>query len=178
MKGDNMEEKKKQQKRLFLLLLLLLLAAGVYGIYSFFFAPKPVPMTVISGDFLPDGKDASKMSDKDLAAYAQKSADASTFNMMIVSEATISSQTQTGALSIKNPESNVYPINVEIREDQTSQLIYTSGAIYPGEEIIQITLETELAVGTYQTTADFSLYDPQTKKKQGEVSAGVTIVVE
>lgn len=173
-----MEEKKKQKKRMLILILLLLLLLGGYGVYHFFFAPKPAPMTVISGDFLPEGKDAKKMSDKELAALAQKKVDESNFNMMIVSEAVIDSTTQTGQLAIKNPESNAYPINVEIKEDKTGQLIYTSGAIYPGEEIKEVHLEHALAKGEYQTTATFSLYDPQTKKKQGEVSAGVTIFVK
>lgn len=173
-----MEEKKKRKKRILLLLLLLLLLLGGYGVYHFFLSPKPIPMTVISGDFLPEGKDATKMSEKELAVLAQKKVDESNFNMMIVSEAIIDSKTQTGQLAIKNPESNAYPINVEIKEDETGQLIYTSGAIYPGEEIKQVHLEQSLSAGEYHTTANFSLYDPQTKKKQGEVSAGVTLLVE
>lgn len=173
-----MNEKKKRRKYLFLLAFLLLLLLSGYGIYHFFLSSKPTPMTVISGDFLPEGKDATKISDKELAALAQKKADESNFNMMIVSEATINKSTQTGQLAIKNPENNAYPINVEIREDETNRLIYTSGAIYPGEEIKQIQLEQPLSVGKYHTTANFSLYDIQTKKKQGEVSAGVIILVE
>ncbi|MGG5314541.1 hypothetical protein [Enterococcus sp. AZ072] len=171
-----MEEKKKRKKWLLLLALLLLLIGG-YGIYHFFFAPKPQAMSVISGDFLPEGKDAKKMSDKELADLAQQKADESNFNMMIASEATINSETQQGQLPIKNPESNAYPVNVEIKDDQTGDIIYTSGAILPGEEIDQVHLDKPLAKGTHQTTATFSLYDAQTKKKQGEVSAGVTILV-
>ncbi|WP_239253755.1 hypothetical protein [Listeria ilorinensis] len=172
-----MEKNKKRKKWLLLLVLLLLLIGGGYGIYHFFFAPEPQTMSVISGDFLPEGKDATKMSDKEMAELAQQKADESNFNMMIASDATIDSKTQKGQLPIKNPESNAYPVNVEIKDDQTGDIIYTSGAIYPGEEITQVQLEKPLSKGTHQTTAIFSLYDPQTKKKQGEVSAGVTISV-
>lgn len=171
-----MEEKKKRKKWLLLLALLLLLLGG-YGIYHFFFTPEPQAMSVISGDFLPEGKDAKKMSDKELADLAQQKADESNFNMMIASDATISGDTQKGQLPIKNPESNAYPVNVEIKDDQSGEMIYTSGAILPGEEIDQIQLDKPLSKGTHQTTATFSLYDAQTKKKQGEVSAGVTILV-
>lgn len=171
-----MEEKKKKKKWLLLLALFLLLVGG-YGVYHFFLASEPQAMSVISGDFLPEGKDAQKMSDQELADLAQQTADASNFNMMIASEAAINGNTQQGTLPIKNPENNVYPINVEIIDDQTGEIIYTSGAILPGEEISQIQLDTPLKKGTHDTTALFSLYDPQTKSKQGEVSAGVTISV-
>ncbi|GCF94734.1 hypothetical protein NRIC_26250 [Enterococcus florum] len=171
-----MEEKKKRKKGWLLLALLLLLLGG-YGTYHFFFAPKPQAMSVISGDFLPEGKDAKKMSDKELADLAQQKVDESNFTMMIASDATISSETQKGYLPIKNPKSNAYPVNVEIKEDQTGEIIYTSGAIHPGEEIDQVQLDQSLSKGTHQATATFSLYDAQTKKKQGEVSAGVTISV-
>lgn len=172
-----MEEEKKKRKKWLLLLALLLLLVGGYGIYHFFFAPEPQAMSVISGDFLPEGKDAKKMSDKELAELAQQKADESNFNMMIASDATINGDTQKGQLPIKNPEGNAYPVNVEIKDNQTGDIIYTSGAIMPGEEIDQVQLDKPLAKGTYQTTATFSLYDAQTKKKQGEVSAGVTILV-
>lgn len=171
-----MEEKKKHKKWFLLLVLLLLFLSG-YGIYHFFFAPESQTMSVISGDFLPKGKDAKKMSNKELAEIAQQKADESNFNMMIASDATINSDTKKGYLPIKNPESNAYPVNVEIKDDQTGEIIYTSGAILPGEEIDQIQLDQPLSKGTHQTTATFSLYDAQTKKKQGEVSAGVTILV-
>ncbi|MBO1306483.1 hypothetical protein JZO70_09940 [Enterococcus sp. 669A] len=171
-----MEEKKKRKKWLLLLALLLLLIGG-YSVYHYFFATEPQAMSVISGDFLPEGKDAKQMSEEEIADLAQQKADASNFNMMIASEATISGSTQQGQLPIKNPESNVYPINVEIKDDESGEIIYTSGAILPGEEIDQIQLDQPLEKGTHKTTALFSLYDPQTKKKQGEVSAGVTISV-
>lgn len=171
-----MKEKNKHKKWI-LLLALLLLFLGSYGIYHFFFAPETQKMSVISGDFLPEGKDAKRMSNKELAELAQQKADESNFNMMIASDATINSATQKGALPIKNPESNAYPVNVEIKDDKTGEIIYTSGAILPGEEIDQIQLDKPLSEGAHQTTATFSLYDAQTKKKQGEVLAGVTILV-
>ncbi|MHC5227902.1 hypothetical protein ACYSNW_06430 [Enterococcus sp. LJL99] len=173
-----MTKENKQRKKWWLLLLLLLLLLGGYATYYYFFQTKPQEMSVISGDFLPEGKDAKSISDEELATLAQQKVDESNFNMMISSSATIDAKTQQGKLQIKNPTSNAYPINVEIREDGSNKLIYTSGAIHPGEEVSQVQLEKPLSSGTHKATATFSLYDPQSKKKQGEVSAGVTLNVK
>ncbi|GAX46503.1 hypothetical protein [Pseudolactococcus reticulitermitis] len=174
--GD--DNQKKRKKGLVILLLCLLLVCGGYGIYHFFWNRPKENISIISGDFMPKGKDAKKMSDKELAEFAQKKADASHFNMMISSKVDIASQTQEGTLHIRNPKNNTYPVNVVIIEDQTGDIIYTSGAIEPGEEVSHVRLEKKLSKGTYQTTAHFSLYDPVTKAKKGEVAAGVNVIVD
>ncbi|MDG3374960.1 hypothetical protein P5D95_26190, partial [Vibrio parahaemolyticus] len=83
-----------------------------------------------------------------------------------------------GKLMIKNSIQNNYPINVEIREKHTNKLVYTSGAIQPGYEIKDVTLEQTLTKGEYPSVALFSLYDPETNEKKGQVAAGITLTVE
>ncbi|GAB2021405.1 hypothetical protein RyT2_04790 [Pseudolactococcus yaeyamensis] len=175
MTHENRE--KNKLKRIIIPLLCLLLIGCGYGAYHFFWHKPEEKVSVISGDFLPDGKDAKKMSDKAIADAAQKKADASQFNMVIGSKAEIDGQTKKGRLSIKNPQTNAYPVNVVITDDETGDVIYTSGKIEPGEEVIDVQLEKSLSKGTYQATARFSLYDPKTKSKKGEVAAGVSIIV-
>lgn len=169
--------KKKKRKKLLIILLCLLLITCGYGIYYFGSNTPKEKVSVISGDFLPKGKDAKQMSDKELADTAQKKADASNFNMVIGSKAEIDGQTQKGKLNIRNPKNNAYPVNVVITDDKTGDVVYTSGAINPGEEVSDVQLEKKLTKGDYQTTARFSLYDPKTKAKKGEVAAGVKFIV-
>ena len=114
---------------------------------------------------------------KKLLNLPKKKADASQFNMMIGSKAEIDGQSQKGKLNIKNPQTNVYPVNVVITDDQTGAVIYTSGAIEPGEEVSNVQLEKKLEKGTYRATARFSLYDSKTKAKKGEVAAAGNIIV-
>lgn len=172
------ESQTKRRKKWGLIFLLLLLLAGVgYSLYHVFGQKPKENVTVISGDFLPGGKDAKKMSDKELKKFAQKKVDNSQFNMMIGSKAIISSQSQQGTLNIKNPQTNTYPVNVVITDDQTGDVIYTSGAVEPGEEVSHIALEKPLTKGTHPATARFSLYDSKTKTKKGEVAAGVSFIV-
>jgi tartrate dehydratase beta subunit/fumarate hydratase class I family protein len=58
-------------------------------------------------------------------------------------------------LNIRNPQTNTYPVNVVITDDQTGDVIYTSGAIEPGEEVSHVQLEKTLAKGTHSATAVF-----------------------
>lgn len=177
MKNNTEEKKSTKKKWLLLLLLLLLLAIGGYFVYQKYFNSTE-PVTVISGDFLPDGKNAAKISDKDLKKFAQVAVDSSNFNMVIASKSDIDASTMSGSLLIQNPPQNAYPINVEIRLDDGGDIIYSSGAIQPGEEIKQVTLEKQLPKGSYKSTATFNLYNATTKEKQGQVSAGVTFNVK
>lgn len=171
------EQLNKSKKRILWVLLLFLLAVGGTIAYRYFTHKDEVPVSIVSGDFLPDGKDARKITDEEMAKYAQAAVDASNFNMVIASEATVNGQTAVGDLFIQNPPHNAYPVNVEVRLDDNKDLIYTSGAIQPGEEIKQVQLEKKLAKGVHKATATFSLYDPETKEKQGQVASGVTLMV-
>lgn len=170
------QEKNKKKKRILLLLLLLLLLIAGYFVYDYFH--QTTPATVVAGDFLPDGKDASKMTEKELADYAQQAVDDSNFNMRIVANATFSQDTMTGDLAIQNPPSNSQPVNVVVTLEKTGEVVYSSGAIEPGEEIKEATLEKKLAAGTYPAVATFKIYNPETKKKQGQVKSILTLVVE
>lgn len=167
----------KRKKLLLLLLLLLLLSVGGYLIYQHFNQPD-TPVTVVSGEFLPDGKDAKEISEKELANMAQKKVDASQFNMVIAPNAKVNKENMSSDLFIQNPKHNANPINVEIRLKDSNELVYTSGAIKPGYEVKGATLEKELEEGDHPATALFSIYDGSTKEKRGQVAATVTFKVE
>lgn len=170
-------ETNKRKRRMIILIVLGVLLASWF-IYRQYFQVKPETTTVVSGEFLPAEKDAQKISDKELKKLAQKAVDRSKFNLMISPEAKIDEQTLQGKLMIKNSIQNNFPINVEIREKHTNKLVYTSGAIQPGYEIKDVTLEQTLTKGEYPSVALFSLYDPETNEKKGQVAAGITLTVE
>lgn len=177
--GSKAKKSKTDGKKrwIIIVLLLLIVIIGSYFIYKKYFVSSE-PVTVISGDFLPEGKDAQKISEKEMEKFAQDAVDSSNFNMVIGSKATIDASTMKGKLFIQNPPQNAYPVNVEIRLDDGDDLLYTSGAIQPGEEIKEVLLDKKLSVGSYKSTATFSLYNATTKEKEGQVSAGVTFEVK
>lgn len=173
-KLNQTNEDKKKKKRLLLIILLLLVAISAGGLY-YYFSTKTEPVQVISGDYLPDAKEAKKMSDKEVKAAEQKAVDASKFNMVIKSEAVFETSDSEGSLYIQNPVENDYPINVVIRLDSNNEQVYSSGAIQPGYEINGAKLEKKLAQGDHAATATFDIYDSKTNKKRGQVQAGITL---
>ncbi|MBP1043928.1 hypothetical protein I6N95_23140 [Vagococcus sp. BWB3-3] len=173
IKTQEVEEKKRKKYWLIVLLLAALLAGGTY----YYFLTRSTPMQVVSGDYLPDVKDAQKMSDKELKAAEQEVVDASKFNMVIKSQAVFESGESTGSLYIQNPVVNGYPINVVIHLDETDEEVYNSGAMSPGFEISGAKLDKILAMGDYPATATFNIYDPETNEKRGQVQAGIAIQI-
>ncbi|WP_429965787.1 hypothetical protein [Enterococcus sp. AZ072] len=157
-------------------MLLLLLLLGGYFAYNYF--SENDSATVIAGNFLPEGKDASKMTEAEVADYAQQAVDNSQFNMRIVASAIIDQESMTGKLAIQNPPSNAQPANVIVTLDSTGEVLYTSGAIQPGEEIKEATLDKKLNQGTYSATATFEIFNSDTKKQQGQVKSALEIVVQ
>lgn len=170
-----MEKQKKRRRWLLLLLLALLLVIG--GVWLKQSVTDDQPRGVISGELLPDVKDAHPMTDQELGDFAQDLVDKSKFNMVIRSTGTVVAATSEGELEIQNPQSNAYPINVQL-QDADGQIIYTSGAIEPGFEVTKIHVDRQLSVGEHKTTAIFSVFDPETKKLQGKTTAEVTLTVE
>ncbi|WP_181055307.1 hypothetical protein [Enterococcus mundtii] len=168
----------KRKKQIIIIFILLLLIIAGWLLYRHFSQETPEPVTLVSGEFLPDGKDAQRISEEELSELAQTAADRSKFNLMISPEATFDHRTLQGELMIKNPLENGHPINVEIRKKSNDELVYTSGAIQPGYEIKEVTLEQSLEKGEHPSVAMFSLYDPDTNQKKGQVAAGVTLVIE
>ncbi len=170
-------QQKQRLKIIKWVLLVLLLAFIIKGCYTTYFDKEESDRSLIVGDIMPDNKDAFEMSDEDIMKRAQDAADKSTFNLMVYPKATFSSRSGKGTFKVKNPKSNHYPISVNLCIKETSSVVYTSGAIYPGEEINSVTLDQMLDAGNYEMTAEVSVYNADTKLKQGFLSAEVSVTV-
>lgn len=166
--------KKKKQMIAVIVLLLLAIGGGVgYKIYQ-----NNHKADLIAGDFLPEGKDAKKMSKEELDKAAQEAVDDSQFTLKILPEASFPDGKSSGSIYIKNPATNAYPISVEVIDDKTGDVIYESGAVQPGEEITEGTLSKDLGKGEYTCTAQVSIYDAKTKELKGQTAAEMVVEVK
>ena len=86
--------------------------------------------------------------------------------------------TASGNLMIVNESINRYPQVVEIRRNDTDELIYKSGAIPVGSKIEKAPLSVDLAAGTYDCTAMFYNVDPNSGAYLGCAGAIVQITVQ
>ncbi|MCU5087596.1 hypothetical protein OCA23_30525 [Bacillus cereus] len=165
-------EKKTRRKKWIFIVCFLLIVVGAFMAYVSNARQSP---EIIAGDFLPDEKETKKIDKKKVA---QEKVDATQFTLSIYPEATFSEKTGKGILHVRNEASNSYPINVKIKRDDTKEIIYETGAINPGREVKEVTLEKPLKQGKYYATAEVDIFDPKTKKKQGTTQAEINILVK
>lgn len=175
VKKVNKKKDSNQKKKLITVIILLLLLIG--GGVTYKILSKPTNQ-LSGGNFLPEGKDAKKMSKEELEKAAQKAVDESEFTLSILPEASFPDGKSKGNIYIKNELNNAFPISVEVVEDESGDVIYESGAINPGEEITEGTLSKNLSKGTYKCTAKVSIYDPKTKEFKGQTAAEMEVDVK
>ncbi|MBP3972314.1 hypothetical protein KAF80_25510 [Bacillus sp. WL1] len=162
----------KKNKKKILLIVLFLVFLGALTIYTLNGRHAP---EIIAGDFLPDEKENQKIDKKKVA---KEKVDASQFTLSIYPEAIFNEKTGEGFLHIRNESSNAYPINVKIKIDNTNEIIYETGAIYPGHEVKKVTLEKKLKAGKYSATAYVDIFNPKSKMKQGTTQAEMQITIK
>lgn len=152
----------------------MLLLLGGFAVYNII---DNQPKEIIGGSYLPDEKDAKKMSKEERKKAAEKEVDESKFTLSIYPEATFENGESIGDIYIRNEIENAYPISVEVVDDATGDVLYESGAIQPGYEVTEGQLTKKLAKGNYKCTANVSIYDSKTNKYKGQTAAEVEIQV-
>lgn len=165
------ESSKKNKKKI---VLLLLLVSVIAGLSFYYWHQKQQSVPIISADILPERGDAT---DREMAVKAQEIADANYFTLTINPQAVFENGESEGKLEIINPATNVYPIAVDIHLDDTGDLIYSSGAIFPNQQILTARLDKQLEKGEYKATATINIYDPDTKEKQGITEASINVTI-
>lgn len=106
----------------------------------------------------------------------QQQVDESMLAIKINSTPYFESASVEGLLGIENPKNNKYDFQVEILLDATSEVIYTSPLVKPGQYILHGKLDKILDKGTYAATAIFYAYDEQ-GINVGKVGAGLSIEI-
>lgn len=82
-----------------------------------------------------------------------------------------------GRLAIENVPNNHYNMRVAITlEDGTK--IYQSGALKPGQYILDDTLDKNLKKGTYKATATFTAYEIENNRQKGQAAAEMEITIK
>ncbi|PQF25886.1 hypothetical protein [Enterococcus mundtii] len=164
-----MENKTKKRWLTFLLLLF-----GLLGILLYVSNGKEEAVPLVSADLLPGLRDAS---DIEIAERAQEIADANYFTLQIAPFAVFDNGESEGSIEIVNPGTNVYPIAVDLSLADTEEVIYSSGAIHPNQQIIGAKLDKPLEKGEYLAVARINIYDPETNERQGITEAEITITI-
>ena len=114
--------------------------------------------------------------DKIIASLNEK-VEEGMINISMNTSPTFSNGTAEGNLMIVNEGINRYPQVVEITRNDTSEMIYKSGAIPVGSKIEHAKLSVDLPAGTYECTAMFYNVDPNIGSYLGCAGAIISITV-
>lgn len=172
--AELLEDSNKKKKKLILLLMLLLLSIGLTILFIFFqfFQSAPDPQQFIAGDILPGGRHAAE-----IAQIMQDAVDESQVTIQINTVMYFETPTSYGNIGIINPSINIFPIAVDFVLDETGEVIFTSGAIFPNEFVSNVRLDVQLPVGVHQATAVFNAYDAETFEHVWKSNIALTINV-
>ncbi|WP_251213255.1 hypothetical protein [Adlercreutzia murintestinalis] len=100
------------------------------------------------------------------------------FNISIASTVQFANGTAPGELRIENVPGNRYLMRVVITENDSGQQLYETDLIEPNFHIQSDTLDVDLDAGTYDCTAMFFAYDPETEDLIGQAAAEMVVIVE
>lgn len=162
----------KENKFKLLILAILLLLIGISG---YFYLNRKSNAPMLSADLLPEIGDAT---DRKVAEKAQEIADANYFTLSINPVIEFEQGDGEGTIGIINPATNAFPIAVNITDAETGELLYSSGAIHPNQEIQKGELKKKLSAGEYKAIATVDIFDNETKEKKGTTEAKITIIIK
>jgi hypothetical protein len=108
--------------------------------------------------------------------YFQPSAGQSSSNDMFLQTAKYVFKDNTATLKIENPGKNVLLMTVTITVGE--EQVYHSGYLKPGQYILTDTLDAPLDPGSYQGTAVFEGFDPETEESKGAIDVNIRLSVE
>ncbi len=165
---QNNKKKKRNKIIAFLIILLLLLLLLTRCCSS---CSNMTPSDISQGEIEWNQPRASR----DLQAEIDKAVEQGMFNVFMNTNIVFQDGNSKGNMMIQNIDTNVYPMYVEIYNDDN--LLYKSDIIDPGYKIEEAKLDTALSKGTYDCTAYFYVTDSNKEEVQNKIGLNVKITV-
>lgn len=146
------------------------------------FCCKQEQAPVISGDLFPSAGKAEDgllptLTKEQILERMQTAADAAYITASINARPVFENGKAKGNLNIENPNTNVFPMVVEIYRNDTGEIIYSSGGILPEQYIQSDKLGVVLKKGEYEATAHMIAFDPKTGERLGHYQVALVITI-
>ena len=112
---------------------------------------------------------------RDLQAEIDKAVKQGMFNVFMNTNVVFKDGNSKGNMMIQNIDTNIYPMYVEIYNDDI--FLYKSDIIEPGYKIEEAKLDTPLSKGTYDCTAYFYVTDSNKEEVQNKIGLNIKITI-
>lgn len=165
---QNNKKKKRNKIITFIIMLLLLLLLLTRCCSS---CSNMTPSDISQGEIEWNQPRASR----DLQAEIDKAVEQGMFNVFMNTNVVFKDGNSKGNMMIQNIDTNVYPMYVEIYNNDN--LLYKSDIIDPGYKIEEAKLDTVLSKGTYDCTAYFYVTDSNKQEVQNKIGLNIKIIV-
>lgn len=76
---------------------------------------------------------------------------------------------------IQNVEQNHYSLQINVKDEETDTLIYSSPIVPPGYKVESDTVLETLPAGSHQCLAEFSVIDPETSEHINRIGLKITV---
>jgi hypothetical protein len=159
-----------------ILLLVLIIGALAYTVVKIYWNSHPKTpdyereITAKLGQL--DGK-----SEAEIQAELNRVIEEGMFHISINTMPVFPDNKSEGNLEIENVPNNHYLMRVEITDNDSGGLLYSTKFIEPNSHIQKAALEKELAAGEYPAIATFHAYDPNTLTEIGSTSCEMMLYV-
>ena len=184
--GETGKKPSKRRKKRTALVSMIVLAIMLFSVITIWYFKRDLAITKENnipnqGSLLPPGFAAdgplSDMTENEIREQMQKIADASYFAFKINARPVFETGDGKGNVRIENPSYNVYPMVVQIVLDETEEILFDSGGIFPNQHIDSASLNRPLPPGSYNATAYMNAYDPDSHTWLGKQAAALVITV-
>lgn len=167
--SPNAGKKKKSKKRAVVVIIIVLVVIAALGALAFWLL-SPKPQNGSYGQL--EGKTTQEIIDE-----LNKIVEDGMFQVSIASMISFADGTSEGEWKIENSQANHYSMQVEVKLDDTDEVVYTSPVLDPNYHIQFAPLSVDLDEGVYNATAIFYALDMETGAQVGQTSAQVILQV-
>lgn len=163
---QSQEQNNKKRNKIIIVIIVLI------SLLLFLVRCNPLRLDISKGEIDWDQPRASR----DLQAEIDKAVEQGMFNVFMNTNIVFQDGNSKGNMMIQNIDTNVYPMYVEIYNNDNT-LLYKSDIIDPGYKIEEAKLDTVLSKGTYDCTAYFYVTDSNKEEVQNKIGLNIKITV-
>lgn len=172
-----MEKEKKKSKLLWIIMFLLLVLIGI-GAGVYYQMTKDHNLSRLTRDELALGGMLPGKTDQEIADILNSKVTEGMVDIGIAASPIFEHGGKKGRIAIENIEANRYSFQIDLRLNDTREIIYRSGLIDPGFHIEYIELNKTLPAGTYPATAHFVTYSlDETEDRISEINVEIVLHV-